>query len=381
MNYKYHLLKYKGKQSRLTCPQCGRHHCFTPYVDCNDKIVGEEYGRCDHESSCGYVKYPPSEEDWREYAPQYRRREPQRKSRIVTKPVVKLTPESKLGVISPDIVKRTVASSKRSDFITFLLTLLDEEAVARLINEYQIGVTKAGDVIFYQIDQSGRCRTGKVMRYNPITGKRVKDESSTPAITWVHSLLKQQGVLPNEWELTQCLFGEHLLKRYPEKVVCLVESEKTAIICAGLCPDAIWLATGGKGQLNDRVEVLDGRKILAFPDIDGYDTWCEKANERPYLNIIVSDLLKRFASEEDYEAHIDIADILIRWRQGKTLWSVDDDDLPPRQCQFMNNPAMEEIMKFLSTEYWNEVDVLIREFDLEVVGITKSEVDMVNIRY
>ena len=378
MNYKYHLLKYKGKQSRLTCPQCGRHHCFTPYVDNNDKIIGEQYGRCDHESSCGYVLYPPSEEDWRDYTPQYRRREPQRKSRVVTKPKIKPIPASKLGIIPPDIVQKTVCSSKRSDFVTFLLTLFDEETVSRLISEYQIGVTKAGDAIFYQIDQNGRCRTGKVMKYNPATGKRVKDESSPTAITWVHSLLKQQGVLPSEWELTQCLFGEHLLRRYPDKLVCLVESEKTAIICSGVAPECVWLATGGKGQLNDRIEILDGRKILAIPDVDGYDTWYEKARERPYLSITVCDYIQTKAGEDDREAHIDLADIVIRWKQGKPIWSVDDDDLPPSQCEFLDNPIMQEIMKYISPEYWNETDALIREFELEITSITKNLNEQLN---
>lgn len=116
------------------------------------------------------------------------------------------------------------------------------------------------------------------MKYAPSTGHRIKADAAgtgTP-ITWVHSLLKQQGELPQEWELAQCLYGEHLLERYPDKPVALVESEKTAVICACLHPGCIWLATGGKGQLNDRVEVLAGRRVIAFPDVDGYDTWCRR---------------------------------------------------------------------------------------------------------
>lgn len=58
--------------------------------------------------------------------------------------------------------------------------------------------------------------------------------------------MKYSDALPQEWELPQCLFGEHLLKKYPNKTVALVESEKTAIICSALMPDYIWLATGGK---------------------------------------------------------------------------------------------------------------------------------------
>ena len=37
--------------------------------------------------------------------------------------------------------------------------------------------------------------------------------------------------------MTQCLFGEHLLTRYPERIVALVEAEKTAVIGAGFIPE------------------------------------------------------------------------------------------------------------------------------------------------
>lgn len=36
-------------------------------------------------------------------------------------------------------------------------------------------------------------------------------------------------------------------------------------------------STGEKGQLNDCVEDIAGRKIIAFPDVDGYDIWKQKA--------------------------------------------------------------------------------------------------------
>ena len=74
MEYKYHLLKYAGKASRLTCPNCEQPHCFTPYVDDNNEILDPTVGRCDHEGSCGYHKTPAEyfkehpeakEPDWR----------------------------------------------------------------------------------------------------------------------------------------------------------------------------------------------------------------------------------------------------------------------------------------------------------------------------
>jgi hypothetical protein len=187
----------------------------------------------------------------------------------------------------------------------------------------------------------------------------------------VHSLLKQQGVLPKEWELSQCLFGQHLLNKYPNKPVILVEAEKTAIIGSILCPKGIWLATGGKGQLNDRVEVLYGRKILAFPDVDGYTTWKEKADERPYLGVIVSDYLERTATAEDRAAHIDIADLLIRWQHQRlgTERPSKVEPIPPEELS--TNPVFLEVQKYISPEYHKEVLALIEELDLEFISATK----------
>ena len=71
------------------------------------------------------------------------------------------------------------------------------------------------------------------MKYDPVTGHRIKDDSSKCPITWIHALMKRKGLLPEEWELTKCLFGEHLILLYPGRTVALVESEKTAVICAG----------------------------------------------------------------------------------------------------------------------------------------------------
>lgn len=296
MNYRYHLLKYAGKSSRLTCPNCGRHHCFSPYVDAGNNIVGEEYGRCDHESSCGYVKYPPSEhdiaennykrkDDWRKTPVWLNDSRPKASPKIKTRPAQTLEPSEGLCAIPMSLVLKTVRTDPPSDFLRFLYTIADTDSILRAVSDYRLGVTKDNDVVFYQIDGKGRCRTGKIMKYNPLTGHRIKDESVKNPITWVHSVLKQKGMLPREWELTQCLFGEHLATKYPDKPVILVEAEKTAVIGSILCPKGVWMATGGKGQLNDRVEVLYGRKILAFPDVDGYETWKGRAAERPYLGM------------------------------------------------------------------------------------------------
>lgn len=372
MNYKYHLLKYKGPASRLTCPNCRKKHCFAPYVDKDEQMAGEEYGRCDHESSCGYVKYPPSEPDWREPKKDFYPHHQRPRKPIVAKPQVKPEPPGGICTIPLDLVKRTVRTDILSDFVRFLTTILEVDQILSVIVEYMIGVTKAGDVVFYQIDSKNRCRTGKVMRYNPETGHRIKDPNAKTPITWVHSLLKQQGQLPQEWELTQCLFGEHLLKKYPDKPVCLVEAEKTAVIGAALMPQYVWVAVGGKTQLGDKVEVLEGRTVIAFPDVDGYDKWVEKCAERPYLNIHVSDYLQVNATEEDKQMGADIADILIRWKKGQPSYLPPKPQSPPPKELYPDNPVMKEVMKYISPEYWDEMDLLIKELDLEFVSVTKT---------
>ena len=375
MNYRYHLLKYAGPSTRWTCPQCGRKHCFAPYVDKDNHPAGEEYGRCDHESSCGYVKYPPTEdESWRR-APdwnRYRNTRPQSLSLKRPEPVKE--PAEGYCTLPQDIVLKTVRTNPLSDFLYFLTTLFDNQTILRLVREYLIGVTKDGDAIFYQVDIKGRIRGGKIMKYNRETGHRIKDPTAKNPVNWVHVPMLRKGLLPEGWTMTQCLFGEHLLAAYPEKVVCLVEAEKTAVICAGMMPEFIWLSTGGKSGFNDRVEVLDDRKVIAFPDVDAYDQWCEKARERPYLDITVSDYLQQNATEEELRSGADIADLLIRWQRENDLPAVSgvspvSQPIQPIQT-IQENPVVREIRKYISPEYLPEVAALIEELDLEIISVT-----------
>ncbi len=181
------------------------------------------------------------------------------------------------------------------------------------MTDYHLGATENGSVIFWQIDGQERIRTGKIMQYNQATGKRIKNAPG--AIDWVHSQLKQDGTLPGDFNLAQCLFGEHLLKRHPDKVVTLVESEKSALIGAGVYPDYVWLASGGRSQLsNNKLRVLRGRTAIMFPDVDGYELWCKNAPviEAMGCRVMVSDLLELKVTPADREAQIDLADWLIR---------------------------------------------------------------------
>jgi len=315
-------------------------------------LLAENVGRCDHESGCGY-HYTPKEwfrdhpeadgKDWRTEEPMWRKKALERKKQM--KP---------LCVIPAEVVERSVRPDIMSSFTEFLLHLFDDMTVVKLVTEYQLGVTRAGDVIFFQIDVEGRCRTGKIMKYDPETGHRVKDERTKGRINWAHSLMKRSGALPEDWELTQCLFGEHLFVKYPDKPVALVESEKTAVICSAMMPEYVWLATGGKSQFNERLNMLQGREIVAFPDVDGYEAWVQKAAALPCLGIKVSDILQKNATDEEREQHIDIADWLIKWK------------LEPRsESPAQMNRTFQKVAKYFSPEYHEEILALIEDFELE----------------
>lgn len=267
----YSLQKYKGTATRHTCPKCGDRHSFVYYVDENNVPLHPSVGRCNHESGCGY-HYTPKE--YFQEHPEHRttndfsfdrQRAEQKKVKQQSKPTA-------IGYIPPHYVEKS--QSERSNFFRFLFTLLTsyygdkaKEVLKRLLEEYRLGATRDGSVIFWQIDRTGKVRTGKVMQYNPEDGHRIKG-GQTSAVNWIHSILKKQRVLAEDWQLSQCLFGEHLLKTHPDKVVVLVESEKSAVIGSAIFPDYVWLATGGKSQMREeKLRVLSGRTVLLFPDV------------------------------------------------------------------------------------------------------------------
>ena len=356
----YQLQKYAGPASRHTCPNCQKTHCFTLYVDENGESLDPTVGKCDHTGSCNYHKTPRAffiEHPERKPGPDWRY---QKVDWLEAKKQQKKTLPVANWFIPPENVVKSVRTDRHSDFVTFLLTILEPNVVEDLIRDYQLGVTSQKDVIFFQLDVTGSCRTGKIMKYDPETGHRIKDENTPGRINWVHSVLKARGMLPEEWTLTQCLFGEHLLQQYPKKVVALVESEKTAVICAGLMPRFLWMATGGKSQINERLLVLRGRKIVAFPDIDGYDEWQRKLQDFPELGVTVSPILQQNATAADREAHIDIADWLLRYMYG-----------PAPTEEELCHAEFLKAAEFVSADKHEELEALIRDLGLEFIRAEK----------
>lgn len=372
-DFKYHLQKYAGTRSRHICPSCGRKGEFTLYVDENNVPLNELVGRCNRESDCGYHYTPaqffhdhpeckPQGEDWRKAPDWLKDHQPKPKP---------------LCLVPPEIVSRSVTHRSKSQFVRFLDTVFDPLIVEGLIDEYRLGTTRSGAVIFFQLDIQGRCRTGKMMLYDPETGHRIKDKDKPGRIDWVHSLMKRTGMLPQDWEVTQCLFGEHLLRLNPRKPVALVESEKTAVICAGLMPQFLWLATGGKSQLKaEKFAVLGSRKITAFPDVDGFTEWTQKLKAIPGLNVTVADVLQRHATPEDFKAQIDIADWLLRTRCRGYCHSERSPQGGVEESPRHHSRTFLDVAKYFSPEAHAELEALIDDLGLEFYGkVERVEVE------
>lgn len=351
-----YLEKYKGKSSRHKCPKCGDPHSFVYYLDGNTgQPINKIVGRCNHESGCGY-HYTPK---------QFFIDNPVEKEHFVApvqqKPIQKLRQEA--SYIPFQYVEKSV--SYNSSFVYFLCGLFDcytleSPTIEKIMQDYALGATKDGSVIYWQIDTKGKVRTGKVIKYDPNTGNRIKDSGG---INWIHSIMKRRGLLPEDFNLVQCLFGEHLLRMYPDKVVALVESEKSALIASGVYPEYIWLATGGKSQLSiDKLRVLQGRTVIMFPDVDGFEYWNDKAGEIEAIGckVVVSDLLEKNASDVDRTNKIDLADWLIRQLSVETEMS---DTVMIVKTEFTET---EKMLRYM-TEMNPFLQILIDTFDLKLI--------------
>jgi hypothetical protein len=295
--------------TRYRCPSCQhKDKTFVRYIDIETgEHVHPSVGRCNRESNCGYHYTPKQyfqDNNISFDTPQPKAYKP--------KPII---PQPKpVSFIPVEMFKQSLQIERNisqvaetNHFVKFLINLFGVEVANELISRYFIATSKYwnGATVFWQIDTQGKVRTGKIMLYNPTTGKRVKNLELP--VYWVHKTLKQP-----EFELRQCLFGEHLLID-KTKPVAIVESEKTAVIASVYLPQFLWVAVGSITNLNaEKCSVLKGRTVTLFPDLNGFNKWSNKAKELSHLAIFtVSDLLERKATETERKQGLDLADYLI----------------------------------------------------------------------
>jgi hypothetical protein len=302
--HKYILEPYKGMNTRYRCPSCQqRDKTFSLYIDTETgEPIHPTVGRCNRESNCGH-HYTPKQY-FQDNNISFDKPQPKA---YKPRPV---TPQQKpVSFIPVEVFKASLKAHETNHFVQFLINLFGVEVASQLVSRYFIATSKHwnGATVFWQIDTQGKVRTGKIMLYSPTTGKRVKNLELP--VYWVHKALKQP-----EFELRQCLFGEHLLID-KTKPVAIVESEKTAVIASVYLPQFIWVAVGSLTNLNaEKCSILKGRTVTLFPDLNGFEKWSSKAKELSHLAIFtVSDLLERKATEAEKKQGFDLADYLIKY--------------------------------------------------------------------
>jgi hypothetical protein len=301
-DFRHILEKYKGPVSRFICPACKHgNKTFAQYIDKETSAyIHSSVGRCNREIKCGY-HYTPKQY-FEDNKIEFQLYKPISKPTMPAKPLVKLA-----SYIDIAFFQASLKQFQYNNLILFLINRFGIETTKELIKKYCIGTSKywEGASVFWQIDTTGKIRTGKIMLYNSDTGKRVKEPFNH--ITWVHKATRV-----DEFNLQQCFFGEHLLID-KSKPVAIVESEKTAIISSLYFPQFIWLATGSLNNLNEtKCYILKGRQVTLFPDLKAFDLWEDKAYELNHIvSFNVSDLLERKASSDEKEQGFDLADYLL----------------------------------------------------------------------
>jgi len=185
-----------------------------------------------------------------------------------------------------------------------------------------------GWTVFPQIDDKNRVREMKLMAYKA-DGHRDKDRpapwdpNKKYSTTWMSAMMKWAGTFDGDtYKTIKCLFGLHLMEEYKDAEICLVESEKTALLCSAFTDPTkrIWMAVGGLQFLT--ADMLDplikaNRYIVLFPDADGRDKWQDVMDAIGYERMSMTGAMRPVSEGGQYDPikdgpKADIADIMIR---------------------------------------------------------------------
>lgn len=303
-----------GKCNKKHCPKCrySKEKTFTPYAYKNSKGVVENvddavFGYCDRLGKCKYHQYPTGEA--------------LRGAKIYLQPHE--TPKEFLKLrdyiyVHPmEEVERCMTFKDR--FSQFLFKNFDYNAVKQVLQMYKVGFSEyyTDSTIFWQIDNEFDVRAGKIVKYGD-NGKRVKGVQN-----WVHAMIQKRGEI-SDFNMCQCLFGEHLIRNYDK--IAVVEAEKTAIVAmidrieSGKPDDVLFVATGGVSNFNPvKFDNFRGKQLYFYPDSEQFASkrWAEK------MTVLLKDgftaKLVQFTScikdGEVFDEGSDVADIIFK-RKG-----------------------------------------------------------------
>jgi len=335
MTIEHRYILEKGSKKHH-CPECTKKR-FVRYIDTETgNYLPDQYGRCDRESNCSYHLNPYQDG----YAKMIRKQERGEYSGNWKPYKAKPTPKPETVFIPVEVFKETRKGYERNIFIQNLLSRVsfpfEAKDVEKVISLYHLGTVqngyRTGAITFPFIDKNNNVRTIQVKQFdqtNHTTGTdflhSIIEKHCTRKNKSIHSWLEAYN--KNETKVS-CLFGEHLLSKFPHNPITLVEAPKTAVygtLYFGFPEQPenfLWLAVYNLSSLNFcKCQPLKGRNVYLFPDLskDGkaFELWSSKAKEietrLPGTKFTVSDLLERKATEREKEQGLDLADFLIRY--------------------------------------------------------------------
>lgn len=270
--YKYTLTNSR----RVDCPFCGKRGKYSAYINTlTQELAPIEYGMC---SSCRESKRPPD-------------------NYVVgdSSTIENIS----LGYFEADTITINMInqyyrpkSYEPNNFIESLEKRYGTEQVKRVVDLYKLGRFVDSGVVFPYMYTDYHVCTAKIMFFDNELHRIKEGKKKYPR--YLHNLNYQSdgywsydfndydecgNLVPFKLKLS--LFGHNQVINDKQKTICLVESEKTAVIMSIVSPEFIWVASGGKTLIQDyKFLFFSGRRCLVFPDMSEdnnvYTYWFEK---------------------------------------------------------------------------------------------------------
>lgn len=192
MSHHLFTLDQKRPTRRFICPACGK-RTFKRYQDnsTGELFQSDNVGRCNREINCGY-HYPPKQ-FFIDHPTSDSRQGIYRQCLVSN---IKPREATLFSTIPVSAYEGSLREYNNNHFVVFLKQLFGTKLTQRLLHQFSIGTAKTwpGATVFWQIDELGNIRAGKIMLYNAETGKRVKEPYNH--VQWVHSVMN----LPAFWK-------------------------------------------------------------------------------------------------------------------------------------------------------------------------------------
>ena len=276
---------YKFKRKRSTCPICGGSGFAEFDIDAGTM--------CGHCHSCGQTIFPDNKE---KFEPKFE--------------------EKKEQYFLPANDFETLKKCDISD--NFRLRLLEKfpQAIKALVR-YQV-LSNGKYTGFPYINYYKKIVSVKYMEYgdNLHRVKKTKNGETYSSIFWEHS----KRINEETQYFKACWFGEQFALSSDFEYFGVVESEKSAILASIFVPNVCFLACGSKSTIKNLVyKGLNEKKVILYPDQDGWAEWNDFVEKNGNKLWKVSKLPKSFKAKED------LADVLLSDNRERLVSEISDE--------------------------------------------------------